>query len=129
MASYLRLVFCAFFHVDFSIDPFCAFVFCIASGLYTRPYQLLCELLGDTSPHRNGLKEISGNLFVITSYSCMEVTDPLIPGNLPRRFPSLLTGCLGEAHGDLAPTASRLTLLRLLTFQFYLLYNGNVQST
>ena len=27
MASYLRLVLCAFFNVDFNIDPFCAFGF------------------------------------------------------------------------------------------------------
>lgn len=27
MASYLRLVFCAFFNVNVNIDPFCAFVF------------------------------------------------------------------------------------------------------
>ena len=56
MASYLRLVLCAFFNVDFNIDPFCAFgfffccLFFIASGLCTRPYQLLYVLLREQPP-------------------------------------------------------------------------------
>ena len=92
MASYLRLVLCAFFNVDFNIDPFCAFgfffvVYFLLLLVYAQDHTncfMYCS--ESTPPHPwNGLKEISRNVFIITSLPMCELVKavPFLTHKLP----------------------------------------------
>lgn len=72
----------------------------------------------------NGREEFSRSLFVILSLAMRQSTS-----QAPAKSSPFLTHWLPRwGRWGSAPTPPRLTSLRHLTFQFYLLYNENVQS-
>lgn len=115
MASYLRLVLCAFFNVDFNIDPFCAFGFFFVCFLlllvYAQDHTDCFMYCSENTPNPwNGLKELSGNLFIITSLPMCESDSPLASWELVKAVPFLTPKLPGWSIWGSGPTPSSVHL-------------------
>lgn len=115
MASYLRLVLCAFFNVDFNIDPFCAFgsffVYFLLLLVYAQDHTNCFMYCSESTPTPwNGLKEISGKLFIITSLPMCESDSPLASWELVKAVLFLTHKLPGWSIWGSGPTPSLIHL-------------------